>query len=251
MQFNSEANGNDIVTDVHFWADTDTTSYSNAAIARNSNRGLDRATALIMEADNVWDWDDSNNTDLPIATTTLVSGQSDYGIAVTHLKIKRVRVKDAGGTWRTLRPRDRHALNDSDLNRSSGMPEEYDMLGNSIVLSPAPASGSVTLTAGLEIQFQRGPSYFVPDDTTKTPGFASQFHRLIPLYAALDYLLANEMSKRAAVVQDRIRELEQRLQIFYSSRDMDTKISLSLQGEDYGQFELGNDGRFSSHPDKF
>ena len=46
-----------------------------------------------------WQWDDSNQTDLPQATTDLVSGQSRYTMPTSALTIKRVEIKDENGSW--------------------------------------------------------------------------------------------------------------------------------------------------------
>jgi hypothetical protein len=231
MQFNSEANGDDIVSDIDYWAGTDVTSYPLAAKARNSNRALDRIVQLIFRADGTWQWDDDNQTDLPIATTDLVAGQRDYTLAVSHLKVERVRIKDAAGNWITLTAIDRRALPDTDLNASNGTPTQYDKIGSSFLPYPAPSYGS---TAGFEVQFQRGASYFVPTDTTKSPGFASHLHRLIPLYAARDYCLKNDMTKRVSVITNEIKTLEMELVEHYSSRFKDQKVTITPEREDYG-----------------
>lgn len=254
MQFNSEANNLDLYSDARYWCGisaSDTTTYPLADFTRNANFGLDRAVALIQRADNVWEWDDTNQTDLPIATTTLVADQQDYGLAVTHLKLLRVRVKDAAGNYRVLPQINRRDLHDSQLTAPSGMPRGYDVLGNSIFLYPKPAASAVTTSQGLELQFQRGASYFTTSDTTKTPGFATQFHRLVSLYAALDYCNIKDLDKRAKKIEANIAKMEADLLDFYSSRDADMKVSLKPPSEDYGQLALGSDAGFSHNPDGF
>ena len=201
-----------------------------------------------MKSDNVWEWDDTNNTDLPIATTSLVASQQDYGIAVGHLKVLKVRIKDQQGNWVSLDPINRRDLTDSQLTATAGDPKRYDKVGNSLFLYPKPSYAS---SGGLEVQFQRGASYFATTDTTKTPGFATHFHRLVSLYAALDYCETNDFDKRAAKIRANIQTLEAELITHYSSRDLDAKISLKIQNEDYGQIGLSQDGRLSSNPDGF
>ena len=102
----------DLYSDARFWcgiANTDTTTYPLADFTRNANFALDRVSSLIMK------WDDTNNTDLPIATTSLVASQQDYGIAVGHLKVLKVRIKDQQGNWVSLDPINRRDLTDSQL----------------------------------------------------------------------------------------------------------------------------------------
>ena len=235
----------DLYSDARFWcgiANTDTTTYPLADFTRNANFALDRVSSLIMK------WDDTNNTDLPIATTSLVASQQDYGIAVGHLKVLKVRIKDQQGNWVSLDPINRRDLTDSQLTATAGDPKRYDKAGNSLFLYPKPSYAS---SGGLEVQFQRGASYFATTDTTKTPGFATHFHRLVSLYAALDYCETNDFDKRAAKIRANIQTLEAELITHYSSRDLDAKISLKIQNEDYGQIGLSQDGRLSSNPDGF
>lgn len=241
MQLQSETNNLDLYSDC-LWLcgllSTDTTSYPIKDFTRNANFAGDRVATLIMRSDNTWEWDDTNNTDLPIGTTTLVAEQQDYSIAVTQLKILRVRVKDAQGNYQILDQVNRRDLTNSELTESSGLPRKYDVIGNSIMLYPKPKAGSVTTTAGLELQFQRGFSYFIYTDTTKVPGFATPYHRLISLYCALDYCEANELDKRAIRCQNKINALEAELIEHYSRRERDVQPTISIQKEDYGQEAL-------------
>ena len=246
MIYSGETNEQDLVGDCKWWCGidyADTTTYPIKDITRNANLGLDKAVSLIMRADTRWKWDDINNTDLPIATTSLVSGQEDYPIAVTHLKIIKVRIKDSAGNWVSLDPTDRRDLSDYQLTATAGDPKRYSKIGNSIFLNPKPSYAS---SGGLEVQFQRGANYFAYDDTTKTPGFASQFHGLVSLYAALPYCEVNDLEKRAMKIRARIQEMEASLVDFYSSRDADTKINFSIRRENYGE-----DNAYSNNPKAF
>jgi len=58
--------------------------------------------ALIITADGTWQYDDTNYTDLPIGTGTLVEAQQSYSFASEYLEIEIVKVKDIDGNWRTL-----------------------------------------------------------------------------------------------------------------------------------------------------
>ncbi len=238
MVFNTASNiptwtdpQDDIVSDCYFWTGANSVSYKIADIVRNCNRALDRAVQLIMKSDKEWTWDDTNNTDFPIATTTLVAAQHDYSLAVTHLNILKVRILDANGYYYTISPINRRDIPDSVFDENDGLPRMYAKMGNSILLYPAPAAGNVTMAKGLEIQMQRPASYFTTADTTKTPGFASQFHRLVPLYAASDYCSINNLTTRLASITREINRLEAELVRFYELRSgKDTGNSLGMGG---------------------
>ena len=244
MQFQSETNNLDIISDITFWTGASTTDYAVKDRTRNCNFGLDRVVALILKADQRWEWDDTNNTDLPIGTTSLVANQKDYGITgATYLKITKVICKDSNGTWRTLKPMDKNSPEAKNLNEQTnpGNPTHYDLIGNSIFLGPYPNYAS---TGGLRIFFQRNASYFTYTDTTKAPGFAQPFHRLIPLYASEDYLAAKGLiGDRLRAVQMKIATLEATLDKFYSTRNPEDQPRLRFRKENYGQRILKRMGR--------
>ncbi len=252
MVFNSETNGLDLYSDARYLCGldetSDTTNYPIKAFTRNANFALDKIIAWILKADNIWEFDDTNQTgELLDVTSNLVSGTQKYALATSWLKIGRVRIKNAAGTWVTLLPVNRAQLKDAILTENAGDPRCYDLLGNYLYLYPAPNYSS---TGGLEVQFQRGASYFAYTDTTKTPGFASQFHRLISMLAAEDFCQINDLQARAASLMQMIGsppDLEngqpgsgmvKDLIDFYSQRDVDAKVSLTPVREDYGQIGL-------------
>jgi hypothetical protein len=232
MQFNSHPSNFDIVSDIDFWAGSDSDSYPIAAKTRNANLSYDHVVTLILQADGRWEWDDTNATDLPIATATLTSGQQDYGIDTDHLKILRVAIKDAQGRYYYLDPLDDRAIGSGELmDRDDGRPTAYKKVGNSIILDRAP---TYTATAGIKVYFQRNVSYFTTADEAKTPGFAEPYHRLLSLGAAADYCAVNDLDKRYEKIKDKIRDLEASLIAFYSQRSRDERPRLAVRKEDYG-----------------
>jgi len=203
------------------------------------NEALNRVTSLILRSDGRWQFDDQNNTDLPIGTTNLVttagSEQQDYGIAVTHLKILGVEVKDAAGNWVQLSPIDQADLMDNsvtDYLKTAGLPKYYDKIGNSIFLYPKPLATAVTSTAGLKIRFQRPPSYFVYTDTTKVPGFNSLYHGLVALIACRDYAIDKVLSS-ANGFREQVAIMENDLIEDYALRNKDEHINISSKGRKY------------------
>lgn len=251
MQFQSETNGLDLYSDARSWCGidetSDTTTYPIKAFTRNANRALDRVTTLILKADGAWKWDDANQSDLPVIVTDLVSGQADYSLAVSYLKVNRIRIKDSAGNYTVLPQVASRQLSDAQLDSTSGTPTSCEIYGNSVLLYPAPSYAS---TSGLELQIQRPASYFAYDSTAKTPGFAPQFHTLISLWAALDYCEMNHKADRAAALRLRIGSppdllnnqagsgMEKELVDFYASRNEGMPITLRPRYEDYGQSGL-------------
>ena len=173
-------------------------SFPNADLLISINKAVNYVAAIVLMADKRWRWDDSNQTDLPIGTAALVANQQDYSISSTHLIIERVEIKDADGNWHLLDHIDQSALKGydkeamSEHQETAGTPTEYDLIGDSIFLYPKP---SYSQAASLKIYYGRGPSEFTDAqiwtnyalDGTKTPGFNTLFHDLIPLIVSYEY----------------------------------------------------------------
>ncbi len=210
-----------------------------ATFTRYINEALNRVANLIMTADGRWQFDDTNFTDFPIATTSLVttlgSEQQDYSFDVTMLRILRMEVLDNTGAWRKLTPIDENDVYDTsltDLLKTPGLPVYYDKQGTSIFLYPKPLATSVTSTNGLKVWFQRPPSYFTTADTTKVPGFNSMYHRLVALIASRDYAMFKQLSVAPALSQ-KVQQDEDSLVENYTLRSKDEHIRLSTKQHNF------------------
>jgi len=232
MEFSDTTTKDGIIQDCEFWlfAGNYGQITGNANLLNTftalSNRALDSVTTAVLEADDRWEFDDSTYTDYPIATTDLVSGQRDYVLSVSHLKVLRVEWKDSTGNWILGKPID---LEDISVARdefmfTSAVPVYYDKLANSVFLYPSPNYNS---TGGLRVYYQREPNYFASTDTTKKPGFASICHRLVPLKACYDYAVANNLTDKITVLRDEIAKRDLELRKFYGRRNKDEILILS------------------------
>jgi len=242
MQFSDTTNKNGILQKCEFYVFGNT----DGAITDNStlksvftglvNDAQDSIVSDILDSDTRWQWDDTNRTDFPIGMNTLVDGQRDYTLEVDHLKILSVEVKDATGQYYKLEPIDLQDLREKDITptefyKTNGLPQFYDKIANSILLYPQPdvAGGVVTADNGLKVHFQRGAEYFTASDTTRVPGFASLYHKLVPLLASFDYALANDMIDKANLLNGRIQEERRNLKNFFSKRDKDRKPRITMK----------------------
>lgn len=213
----------DIVNKIYFLTKTDSSSFVAADMLYLINNAYDRVASLIINNDGRWQWDDSNQTDLPIATTNLISGQTDYSMATSHLKITRVEcaVNSTATTFQTLEYFDQSDEEDSltQLATISGVPSKYDNIGISIFVYPKP---NFNCTAGLKVYFQRGPASFTSGEVstgTKQPGFSSLYHDLIPLWVAYDYWLVNDPNMTTRILSQ-IQLKEDALKKDYNSRNL-------------------------------
>lgn len=211
----------DIVNRVYFLTKTNSSSYVAADMLISINMAYNRVVSLILQSDGRWQWDDDNQTDLPIATTALVASQQDYTIAASHLKILRVEIKGDGATYFTkLDPLDSGDGEYIVDNVTTGPPQCYDIVGSSIFLYPIP---NYSQSASLKVYFQRGPTEFSSAEVstgTKVPGFNSLYHDLIPLWVAYDYAVANGLPTAPGYFAE-IQRKEAQIVADYSRRNKD------------------------------
>jgi hypothetical protein len=216
---------------------TNSTSLTNANLNLYTQPAEDRIASLLMHADGRWEYDDSNYTDLPIATTTVTSGQQDYSLPTTQLRVLRAEIKDSNGDWQKLETYDQqdepfYAL--SEVDTESGLPDRYNVLGNSVILYPNP---DYTQAASLKIYFQRGAlkyDYTANTNagqftdgtgsgaTTDAPGFNLMFHDLITDWASYNYAVANGLPS-ASGFAEQIGLKEDAIKKEYAKRNPDDR----------------------------
>ena len=253
MFFSDDTNKLGIIQEIITWcfgnsANDDTTAYPLADKTRNVNNWYDRVVSLILQSDARWEWDDINQTDLPIATTALVQNQKDYGLdAAVQYKIARVEILDRNGDGKKLKPiseQDRRRVAMSEYKETAGTPVEYDLDGNSIFLYP---KTDYSKSLGLKIYFQRGASYFTSSDTTKVPGFNEMFHRILTYGPAYDFALANGLQSKITIFRTEIDKLEEALKTFYADRHRDSKLRMRVERTNYGETNDYSSGHYSDN----
>ena len=208
---------------------TDTSQYPIVQFIRNANSWYRKASTWIRGASGTWEYDDSNWTTLPVATTTLVADQQDYSLDVTVQEIERVEVLDASGNYQQLGQLDQSQLRGvalSEFNETAGLPKYYDVRGYSLFLYPKPATGSVTMAAGLKLYYSRDINEFGVAATSTEPGFNGDYHRIISLGAAYDYCLSNGIEERKSNLRGEIEQYRTDLekQTAFRNRDFPARI---------------------------
>jgi len=225
MNFNGDANNQDLVSDMDFVCSTNNNTYPIADKVRNFAFGLAKVSSRIMKKDRTWKHVSSNSTTIPIAVKDLVAGQDNYGLETKHLKILRVRIKGSDGVMKTLLPLDRNKTNDDILN-ASGEPTHYDKIGFSLMPYPAPNYGA---TAGLEIEYQPGAAIDLPtvSSTDWVVGFNQDFERLPGLYASKIYCGVYNR-ERLSAINDEIIQIEADIDDYFQDRDIDDEPSFDV-----------------------
>lgn len=201
MQLDGHATNQDLNTLLDFLCDSDDTSFPVQRKVINLNVALEELVGKIINADGTWQYDDTNYTNHPVGTGTLVEGQEDYAFAGEYLQVEAVEILNSASPAQYIRltPLDHNELGGRSTeeyfgltsagNPQTGMPEYFDIVGDTVRLYPAPTSSRVTLAAGLKIYFKRAPDLFTTTDTTQEPGLPSPYHSLLVYKAAIPYCI--------------------------------------------------------------
>jgi hypothetical protein len=202
------------------------------------NRGYALVTNWLLTLNKQWRFDDSNYTDFPISTTTLVDNQRDYTIPDKLLKLRQIEVLDLSGNYYPL-----NLLEEEDYRRKfenmqeeAGKPNSYYLLGNSVFLYPKPTSSYATLTAGLRFTYDRYADYFTVDDTTQQPGFAETMHQILPYLACIEYTEDKDMARYnvlKAKVYEPVIGLKSQLETLYLHKDANDKSKITRKRKSY------------------
>mgnify|MGYP003394104133 CR=1 FL=1 len=248
MQFYDSVNQRAICSEIDRLCDTSDTSYSRLAKTARVNDALEEVVGKLITADGLWQWDDTNQTDLPRGTGNLVEGRQSYSFTSEYLTIREIDILTlSAGVYRRIEPIDPDMLGGfspeeyfgvTSGNPTTGFPQWYDKEGDSIRLWPAPTATACTLTAGIRVWFQRTAVLFTPVSTTAAdttePGFPSPYHVVLAYMAAIPYCMSYKPN-RVALYQskvDKILGVDGRsgdLIRFYTKRDKDDRKIMTMK----------------------
>lgn len=226
MQFSDSTSYNGIIQEIERYTDLGLTAISGDATRLKQftvdvNNEMSNIWFDIFTASNGWIYDDANQTDLPQGLVSLVSGTYRYALPSGTLTVERIECKDSGGNWKLLEPYVADKVNTAiaDLNLDGGSPRYYRLVGETIELYPSPNYAS---TNGLKVYFTRGAVAFASTATTETPGFASIFHRVIPLGVSVRWLKIKQPNSASLPnLELEYARLREQIKDFYATRFTD------------------------------
>jgi hypothetical protein len=226
MNYNDTTNGNGIIQscedlcDLGFGYISGSTNNLKTFVLK-AKKVMSELWFNIYNSTGSWQYDDSNNTDLPQATTDLVSGTNRYALPSDALTVNRIEIKDQNGRWVKLKVFDKNKNESAigDLETESGTPTHYFLINGTIELLPVINYSS---TGGIKVFFERAGIDFTYDDTIQNPGFSSPFHYLVPLGMSIEWLKTKQPNSPS--LQEYKIDYEkgkQSLSDFYSERFRD------------------------------
>jgi len=230
MQFNDTSTSLGVCQEIDALCDSDTTTYPVADKTRRVNIALETLVAKIINADGTWQFDDTNYTDTPVGTGTLIEGQSQYSFASEYLDIEWIKIKDLNGNWVFIKPIDQSQVSYplEEFLTTDGMPEFYDKEGDTIRLYPAPTATAVTLASGIKVKFKRTADLFEASDTIKEPGIPSPFHVLLAYMASVPFCMSYKKD-RVALYEKKIDEMTNELIKFFGRREKDKRKIITMK----------------------
>lgn len=203
MQFNSEANNQDLCTLADRLVKTSVSSFPLVDKVLYANQGSRQILSWIFSAYGGWIYDDGNYTDFPEALTNIVSNQSDYTLPTGAEYVRSVSVKDEAGNWDQLTPitleQIKQQEDEAEFEETDGPPQYYRIIGQSIKIYPA---SNYSQDESLSVHFSRDISSFSVDATTKTPGFDFRFHEAVAVFMALQYAKINRLDVKTDLQKD-------------------------------------------------
>lgn len=227
LQFNSHATNQDIISDITFLlGGVGVADYSLIDRTRSVNAHFSRIWTIIFESYNGWKFMDDNTSDastgVPYADQTITSGTSLYALPTGSLAIDGVAIKlTASNPLTNLYPLSYEEF----LERggdgyffTNSTPQYYMLQGDILRILPTP---NYTLASAIRVYFEQDIASFASTDTTKVPGFASPFHRMLSVGAALDFAVARNMADRVKMLTALLADYDLKLRSFYSKRFRD------------------------------
>lgn len=174
----------------------------------------------IFSAYGGWQYEDENQTDLPASTTSLVASQTSYALPTNSLTVRGVEVKDENGNWTQLDPLNEEMIRDTgpmgEFEKTPGQPRFYQLIGPTIRIFPAADYNQVS---SFKVFYDRGSVNFASTDTTKTPGFGTEYHDILSIGASIEWLKIHQPNNSTlAILRQDYEEYKTNLKDFYSKK---------------------------------
>lgn len=239
-----------------FLTGTDTNSYTAANLLIAMNASYERITGKIIAetAGGNWKYGDMNYTAFPTFSVTMTNGTQSYDMrdwltaedsgstsanqfplvilgaevldnnAIPHL-LHRTSLQEIHG----------RGIEFDNYQSTNGLPNEYELRDNLIVLYPAPATASVTLTSGLILYYLRTADLFTSTEVTtgtKEPGFPAPWHDILAYEAAYTFAASKGLAN-ANRLKSIVDQKEKELMRFIGRRNQDERPIMTMGSINY------------------
>lgn len=215
MQFNGEANDNDLCTLADTLAGTDDTDFPLKEKAQYASWGLREIFREIYKIYGGWTFQDSNVSGLDeVATNLLNDGTQFYAFAAVGA-IAGVEYEDDNGNKYKLDPITLEEIREmgyaeAEFYETPATPRYYRPVKNGIKIYPAWDTSKSAVTNGLIVKIKsQDVSAFVHGDTTKVPGYDSLAgHEAVAIFMAMKFCQINTLDRYAGLFNDWLTALK-------------------------------------------
>lgn len=245
MQFSDTTNKQGLIQSCEWWA-----GFSDAEISGDAsllkiftgrlNRRLDRYLGMLGAGTRKSTIDDINFADQPFSYFAIVLGRNDYefkededGNAISDITAVLIIKSATSNEYEKL---DILTLDDDDAElimspnaSETGIPGGYIERNNTIFFDKIPNYASAS---GGKLFYKRSPSYFLSTDTTKEPGIPFQFHEMLAIAAAYDYILVHKSDASTLIsrIEKELNDWEREFRTFCEMRNpIKRKITPKLE----------------------
>ena len=225
IQFNDTSTKTGTVQEINDICNSDNNSYPIESKTRRVNAALDRFFTLAFDTAGLWPYDDTNWNTEPIQTINIVSGTQSYDLGTFTseiINILRVELYNsaAATTANVLDRLKRDSISDSLTSYTvSGIPSQYDLIGQNIWLYPKP---NYSCTNGLKIYMERNKSAFLYTDTTKVLPVPSIFVQYICRLTSLPYLIEFQKPQKNDIATQ-ISMDEEAIKNYFANREKNVR----------------------------
>lgn len=204
-----------------------------ASFTADVNNAQHEVQHLIHMYSRSWKYDDGNYVNLPSSRTALVSGSANYTLPSEALTIQRVEIKDVNGNWYKLKPIVLENLTGAvdEFQDVDGTPVYYKLLDGTLELFPAP---DYSQDESLRVFYDRSSVDFLATDTTRTPGFPSPYHEILPIKVSIKWLeIKQPQSPTLPLLYNREAKLEKAIKEHFTLRFQDYKPRINRKYSSY------------------
>lgn len=196
---------------------TGQTNLQEVDAVRMLNLGLDHYTYLAITSDGNWQFDGSEQSDVPRATTTLSTGEVNLQLPTDLLAIAQVTIINSDGNKNVIRPYDQNKrLYPTPKSTDTGTPSAYDLEGRTIYFN-AYANEDYTV----EVKYSRKPVRLEVGNSTQVLGIPS-IHMEYPTLFAATRVGMGLSDTTLVAYRDSLEKMEKEIRRYFDKRDEDT-----------------------------
>lgn len=199
------------------------------------NEGQKIIWEIIFQAFGGWQFDDDNQTGTP-STSTSLNANADITLPSGALTIRGIEITDPNSVTKRLIPLTFEEIQSGiqafgEFMKTDNVPVYYCPVGDTILLKPQLSSSAGSYT--YRIYYDRGSVEFAYNATTTVPGFITEFHMALAVYAALVFAKSrpNGMKDRIATLQESWNNYLSAIRRTYSKRWSDLFPSKINRGD--------------------